>query len=173
MFYLLVYVIYKWRLNWYKLMLYKCDYIIFWLNTYFPQKTCMRMCSFFFFQLFIYLLAVSGFHCMWAFSSCGEQVLLFVVVRGLLTAQSQQLWHTGLVAPQHVGSSGTRAQTCVPCIGRQVLNHCTTREVPNTKYIYVQGHYELETKIYSQYSVQPIEVQPIQWQVCQITFINK
>ena len=38
------------------------------------------------------------------------------------------MWRTGLVAPQHVGSSQTRAQTRVPCIGRQILNHCTTRE---------------------------------------------
>ena len=26
-------------------------------------------------------------------------------------------------------SSRTRARTCVPCIGRRILNHCTTREV--------------------------------------------
>ena len=37
----------------------------------------------------------------------------------------------GLVAPQHVGSSQTRARTCVPCIGRRILNHCATREVWN------------------------------------------
>ena len=35
----------------------------------------------------------------------------------------------GLVAPWHVGSSRTRARTRVPCIGRQILNHCATREV--------------------------------------------
>ena len=29
-----------------------------------------------------------------------------------------------------MGSSQTRAQTRVPCIGRRILNHCTTREVP-------------------------------------------
>ena len=34
----------------------------------------------------------------------------------------------GLVAPWHVGSSQTRARTRVPCIGRQILNHCATRE---------------------------------------------
>ena len=34
----------------------------------------------------------------------------------------------GLVAPQHMESSWTRAQTRVPCIGRWILNHCTTRE---------------------------------------------
>ena len=44
-------------------------------------------------------------------------------------AQAQQLWHTGLVVPWHVGSSQTRAQTCVPCIGRRILNHCAIREV--------------------------------------------
>ena len=45
-------------------------------------------------------------------------------------AQAQQLWLTGLVAPRHVGSSQTRARTRVPCIGRQILNHCATREGP-------------------------------------------
>ena len=44
--------------------------------------------------------------------------------------QAQQLWLTGPVAPRHVGSSQTRAQTRVPCIGRQTLNHCATREAP-------------------------------------------
>ena len=36
----------------------------------------------------------------------------------------------GLVAPRHVGSPWTRARTRVPCIGRRILNPCTTREVP-------------------------------------------
>ena len=34
----------------------------------------------------------------------------------------------GLVAPWHVGSSRTRAQTRVPYIGRWILNRCATRE---------------------------------------------
>ena len=40
----------------------------------------------FFFNRFIYLfLAALGLHCCaWAFSSCGERGLLFIVVRGLL-----------------------------------------------------------------------------------------
>ena len=38
------------------------------------------------------------------------------------------MWLTGPVAPRHVGSSQTRARTRVPCIGRQILNHCATRE---------------------------------------------
>ena len=34
----------------------------------------------------------------------------------------------GLATLRHVGSSQTRARTRVPCIGRQTLNHCATRE---------------------------------------------
>ena len=66
-------------------------------------------------------------------------------------AQAQQLWLTGLVAPRHVGSSQTKAQTRVPCIGRQILNHCATREalndfflnqesLPNAVYLYSCSH---------------------------------
>ena len=38
------------------------------------------------------------------------------------------MWLTGPGAPWHVGSSQTRARTRVPCISRQILNHCATRE---------------------------------------------
>ena len=51
----------------------------------------------------------------------------------------------GLVAPQHVGSSRTRAQTCVPCTGRQILNHGTTREVPPTILITIALYYSLKS----------------------------
>ena len=62
------------------------------------------------------------------FSSCSmwAQQLWLVGSR----AQAQQLWCMGLVAPRHVGSSRTRAQTCVTCSGRRILNYCATREVP-------------------------------------------
>ena len=42
----------------------------------------------------------------------------------------------GLVAPQHVGSSQTRAQTRVPYIGRRILNHSITREVPQGRFLF-------------------------------------
>ena len=60
------------------------------------------------------------------FSSCGmwTQQLWLAGSR----AQAQQLWRMGLVAPRHVGSSRARARTRIPCIGRRILNHCTTRE---------------------------------------------
>ncbi|XP_059966609.1 equilibrative nucleoside transporter 1 isoform X2 [Mesoplodon densirostris] len=45
-----------------------------------------------------------------------------------LDAQAQRPWLAGPATPRHVGSSRTGARTCVPCIGRQTLNHCATRE---------------------------------------------
>ena len=78
--------------------------------------------------------------CARAFSSCGERGPLFIAVRGPLTiaasrcgaqapdTQAQQLWLTGPAAPWHVGSSQTRPRTRVPCISRQILNHCAPRE---------------------------------------------
>ena len=43
--------------------------------------------------------------------------------------QARELRCTGLVALWHVESSRTRDQSCVPCTGRQILNHWTTREI--------------------------------------------
>ena len=71
--------------------------------------------------------------CEWAFSTWGEKVF---AIHRLLShrggfsrgAQVLQLWTTGLVAPGHVGSSQTRNQTCVFYVGRQIVNHWTTRE---------------------------------------------
>ena len=41
---------------------------------------------------------------------------------------AQELWCLGLSAPWHVGSSWAGDPTCVPCIGRQILSHWTTKE---------------------------------------------
>ena len=60
-------------------------------------------------------------------------------------AQAQQLWLTGPVAPWHAGSSQTGARTRVPCIGRQILNHCATREAPPLFYISSFDHFFLDS----------------------------
>ena len=97
------------------------------------------------FSLFI-LGCPGSFCCVLAFSSCSELGCSLVVLQGpwllLLRAQAlggaglsscstwaQELWYTGLVALWHAESSWTRDQTRVPCIGRQILNHWTTRQV--------------------------------------------
>ena len=117
----------------------------------------MQNTTFIFFFYFFWA-ALGLCFCVWAFSSCGKQGLLFIVVCRLLIAslvvehglqehrlqqlwhtgsvvvacgsraQAQQLWRTGLLAPRHVGSSLTRARTRVPCTGRRILNHRATRE---------------------------------------------
>ena len=112
------------------------------------KKDLDRKCEMIGEKWFLFFLAALSLHCCTrAFSSCGKQGLFFVVEHGLLivvasllaehglqACRLQQLWLTGLVAPQHVGSSRTRAQTRVPCIGRRILNHCTTREVPGKRF---------------------------------------
>ena len=40
--------------------------------------------------------------------------------------------HVGFVAAWRMESSRSRDQTHVPCTGRQILNHWTTREVPGS-----------------------------------------
>ena len=65
-----------------------------------------------------------GFVAALAFSSWDKWSLLFIAVHRL-----QWLWHRGLVASKPVGFPQTRDWTCVPCIGKQILNHWTTREV--------------------------------------------
>ena len=99
-------------------------------------------------------MAALGLRCwVWVFSRCGKQGPLSVVC-GLLIAEAslvaepgfcvcrlQRLWCTGSVvaahrlesmgsaAPKCVGSSQTRNQTHVPCIGRRILYRWATREV--------------------------------------------
>ena len=84
------------------------------------------------------LLPCAGFSLWWllllwstdsrraGFSSCSTRAQQLWLAGSRV--QAQQLWHTGLVAPWHVGSSRTRARTRVPCIDRQILNDCATRE---------------------------------------------
>ena len=49
-----------------------------------------------------------------------------------------------------MGSSQTRARTRVPCIGRQILNHCATREAPgyNFKHKFIQTQIITENEIW-------------------------
>ena len=80
------------------------------------------------------LMSVPGLHCCSrAFSSCGEWRLLFVAVAALVAE------------PRHVGFSSGGVWASLPCsiwdlprpgteptscVGRRILNHRTTREIP-------------------------------------------
>ena len=83
-----------------------------------------------------------GLHfCARAFSSCGKRGPLLIAVRGPLIIaaslvaehrlQTRRLSSCGSRAQLLRGmweSSQTRARTRVPCISRQIPNHCATRE---------------------------------------------
>ena len=76
-----------------------------------------------------------------AFSSCGKRGPLFIAVRGPLTIAASRCVRStgsrcagsvvvahGLSCSVACGIFPDRARTHVPCIGRQILNHCATRE---------------------------------------------
>ena len=89
-----------------------------------------------FLNLFIcvFLFVLSSLR-VWAFSSRSELGLLsgcgvWVSRAGGFSCGAQALGTWALAAALwHVESSQTRDQTCVPCIGRPILIHWTTREV--------------------------------------------
>ena len=60
------------------------------------QKSKLKEIHFFDFFLNLFLAAVGLRYCAWAFSSCGEWGLLFVVVRGLLIAVASLVAEHGL-----------------------------------------------------------------------------
>ena len=79
---------------------------------------------------------------MWVFSSCSEQRMLECGVRASRCSGFSCSLHLGpkmhglqslqsvcSVALRHVRSFWTRGHTCVPCIGRWILNYRTTREI--------------------------------------------
>ena len=78
---------------------------------------------------------------VWALSNCSKQGLLFILAHWLLTADGfsccrawalecgLSMCHMDLVALQLVGYFWARNRTLVPCFGRWVLNHWTTREI--------------------------------------------
>ena len=88
------------------------------------------------FNLFIYgcigsLLLHMGF--LWSLCSFRGYSLLRWAgfsLRWLLLLRSTGSRCAGLVVPWHVGSFRTKARSHVPCIGRWILNHWATREVP-------------------------------------------
>ena len=98
---------------------------------------CMSIPHFFFFWLCWVFVSVQGLSLVVASgghssSRCVGLSLLWPLLlqsTGSRRAGSVVVAH-GLVAPRHMGSSQTRARTHVPCIGRQFLNHCATREAP-------------------------------------------
>ena len=98
----------------------------------------------FFKKLINLFLAVLGLHfCARAFSSCGERGPLFIAVCEPLTVAASPVAEHRLQT-HRLSSCGSRAwllrgmwdlprpglEPVSPCIGRQILNHCATREAP-------------------------------------------
>ena len=108
----------------------------------FPLKNFFKGFVFSTFKTLIYFWLPRVSAAVRAFSSCSGRAAVLAACgplaaeRGSGARRPQQwpcpgsvLWCTGLVALQHVESSQTRDRTRVPCIGRQILIHCTMKEV--------------------------------------------
>ena len=126
----------------------------FFLVTQFPEALVFFV-VYLFIYLFIFGCVGSSFLCegflqLWQVGATLHRGARASHYRGLSycgaqapVAQAQQLWLTGLVGPRHAGSSQTRARTRVPCISRQILNHCATREAPSYYFLLkmTEAHY--------------------------------
>ena len=113
-------------------------------DAYSGERLCNTFLFFFkflFIYLFIYLwlcwvfvsvrglplVAASGGHSSLRCAGLSLSRPLLLRSTGSRRAGSVVVAH-GPSCSRHAGSSQTRARTHVPCIGRQILNHCATRE---------------------------------------------
>ena len=90
------------------------------------------------------LLPYAGFSLWWLFllwSTGSRHMGFYSCGSRALERRLSSCGTLGLVALRHVGSSQTRARTRVPCIGRQILNHCATREAAH--YIFLDAFLQL------------------------------
>ena len=76
------------------------------------------------------IMASRGHPCWGAWASPVAERRLYA--RGLRSrsTRTQQLWHTALVALQHVESSPDQGLSPCTLHPRQILIHCATREIP-------------------------------------------
>ena len=65
-------------------------------NEFFGQPVIRSVLFFFFFNIYLFLAVLGLCCCVWAFSSCSERGLLFVVVHGLLIAVASLVAEHGL-----------------------------------------------------------------------------
>ena len=130
-----------------------CGYTIVYLSTHLLKNILVAsefLDFFFFFFFFFFTYLFIYFWLCWVFVSVPG--LSPVVVSGahsssrcvgLSLSRPLPLWSTGSrragsVVVAHCLSCSTAcgifpekgSNPCVPCIGRQILNHCTTREAP-------------------------------------------
>ena len=123
-----------------------CEKIGWLTSSSLPLSWCSYYCfssrvsflaviTLFFVKIYFLSLAMLRPHCcVRTFSCCEKWSLHFLAMHWLLIVWLF-LWpagvrHLGFTAPRHVELSWSRDRTLFPCIGRWILNHCTTREAP-------------------------------------------
>ena len=96
---------------------------------FYPPGNIWQCLKTFLNNLFSFFVALGLRCCVWTFSSCNESGdTLWLLCLGFSLQWPLFLQSMGFSCPRQVESSKTKEQTCVPCIGRQILTHCTTWE---------------------------------------------
>ena len=78
----------------------------------------------------LFQVAASGATVSWAVHWLLFAMVFLLQGMGSRVHGLQHLWHMDSAAPWYVESSQSRDWTHVPCTGRWILNHWTSREVP-------------------------------------------
>ena len=99
------------------------------------------------------LVAASGGSSLaWVVLWCTDFSFLWLLVWSMGSgAQASVVVVHGLSCSEPVRSSWTRDQTHVSCIGRQILIHCTTREVPGCDII--ESAFMIEAQLWAKPSL--------------------
>ena len=108
-------------------------FVIFF-NRFIYFFICFWLCWVFVSVRGLSLVVASGGHPSWRCAGLSLSWPLLLRSTGSRRAGSVIVAH-GL----SVGFSQTRARTRVPCIGRQILNHCATREAPMVMLLLVKS----------------------------------
>ena len=87
---------------------------------------------------YFFICDYSGSSLLWVGFLCLQQA----VPCSSCSTQAWYSWHTGLVAPWLVESSGTRDQTGVPSIMRRILNHWTPRAAQDV-YVWYSSYLQM------------------------------
>ena len=115
---------------------------------------CFWLCGVFFaVWAFLWLWQAGATLWLWC-EGLSLQWLFLLQSTGSREPGLQYLWHMGLVVPLHVRFSWIRGRTQVSCIGRWILYHWATREVPGSYsgacpnyhaslFIYLKYHFEI------------------------------
>ena len=106
------------------------DWLFFFFNLFsFIMASHILTSKYLFYIWLGWILVCTGFLWLWQVGAALTAVVSLVVEPGAVERAGFSSCGAHLVPLWCVGSSWVRDGSCVPCIGRWILNHWTTREI--------------------------------------------